>query len=79
MSVIKTVIRQDVVLAPYTTFRIGGPARYFAEPDSLDEFKDCIGWALDRGIPFFILGTGANILVADTGYDSIASRSRAPP
>ncbi|MBN2324197.1 MAG: UDP-N-acetylmuramate dehydrogenase [Spirochaetes bacterium] len=68
MSDIQTVIRRDVLLAPYTTFRIGGPARFFAEPVSIDEFEDCIGWALDRGIQFFILGTGANILVSDAGY-----------
>jgi len=68
MSDIETMIRQDVLLAPYTTFRIGGPARYFAEPGSLDEFSGCIGWAHDRRIPFFILGTGANILVSDKGY-----------
>jgi UDP-N-acetylmuramate dehydrogenase len=69
MATIETAIRRGVALAPYTTFKIGGPARYFAEPGSLDEFQDCIGWALDRGIEFFILGTGANILVSDKGYD----------
>ena len=68
MPGIETVVREDVVLAPYTTFRIGGPARYFAEPGSLDEFSACIRWALERGIQFFLLGTGANILVADSGY-----------
>lgn len=56
------------MLAPYTTFRIGGPARYFAEPQSLTLYKSCLQWAVDRKVPFVIIGAGANILVSDSGY-----------
>jgi UDP-N-acetylmuramate dehydrogenase len=61
-------IQRDVKLAPFTTFRIGGPARYFAEPRSLSQYREFLEWSVTRGLPFFILGAGANILVHDSGY-----------
>jgi UDP-N-acetylmuramate dehydrogenase len=64
-------IQQDVILAPYTTFRIGGPARYFAEPQSLPLYKSCLRWSANRKVPFVIIGAGANILVSDSGYKGL--------
>jgi len=49
---------------PYTTFRIGGPADLFYEPTTADELARAVLAARELGIPFFLLGVGANILVA---------------
>jgi UDP-N-acetylmuramate dehydrogenase len=64
-------LERDVVLAPYTSFRIGGPARFFTRPGSFEQFGDAIAWALDRGVPFFILGGGANVLIHDRGFEGL--------
>jgi UDP-N-acetylmuramate dehydrogenase len=61
-------LKRDVPLAQHTTFRIGGPALYYIEPESLSEFRDSITWALRSETPFFVLGGGSNILVHDTGF-----------
>ncbi len=67
-SEVRFEIRRNVLLADYTTFKIGGPADYFASPENIDEFENYIRWALNKNIPFFVLGKGANILVNDSGY-----------
>ena len=64
-------IQHSVSLAPYTTFRIGGPATYFIQPVSMEEFGVTLEWALGKKIPFFVLGGGANILVHDRGFDGL--------
>ena len=64
-------IQHSVSLAPYTTFRIGGPATYFIQPVSMEEFGVALEWALGKKIPFFVLGGGANILVHDRGFDGL--------
>lgn len=65
---IEKKIKKNITLASYTTFCIGGPASYFIEPETLNEYKGCISWALKRAIPFYMLGGGANILIHDNGY-----------
>lgn len=64
-------IQHSVSLAPYTTFRIGGPATYFIQPVSIEEFGVALEWTLGKKIPFFVLGGGANILVHDRGFDGL--------
>ncbi len=56
-------VRTGEVLAPYTTFRIGGPADLFHEPRSADELAAAILAARRLAVPFFLLGLGANILI----------------
>ena len=62
-------IRENVPLKPYTTFKIGGPARYFVEIRSPEELTAAIAFAKERGIQTFVLGGGSNILVSDRGFD----------
>jgi len=69
--VIENKLQSGVPLAPHTSFRIGGPARYYTEPENLPDFKDAVAWALDRKIDFFILGGGSNVLFHDDGYDGL--------
>lgn len=64
-------------LARYTSWRIGGAARYFANAASADDLRDLLQWAAAESLPAFILGGGTNILVADGGYPGLVIRNRA--
>src|SRR6185312_11470932 len=68
-------IRTGVALAPYTTFNIGGPADLFVEVQSADELARAVSAARDTGIPWFVLGLGANILVGDKGFRGLVIRN----
>ena len=64
-------------LAPYTTFRIGGPADVMYEATSADDLAGAVTAARALGIPWFVLGLGANILVGDRGVRGVVIRNRA--
>ncbi len=66
--------REQVPLAPYTTFQIGGPARWFAEATSEDEILEAIDFARARSLPLFTLGGGSNLLVSDSGFPGLVLR-----
>jgi len=70
-------LREHEPLAPYTSWRIGGPARYFAAVSNADELRELLQWAAQRSLPAFLLGGGTNILVADGGYPGLVIRNRA--
>ena len=61
-------VQVGVPLAPFTTFRIGGPADFFYRAASADDLVAVLGLATEMKIPTFILGRGANILVSDSGF-----------
>lgn len=67
-------MRESVLLAPYTTLQIGGPARYFCQAASEAEVEQVAAFALDRHLPLFVLGGGSNVLVSDAGFDGVALR-----
>lgn len=60
-----------VSLAPFTTFRIGGPARWFAEAKTEQEIVEGVEFARKRELPFFVLGGGSNLLVRDAGFPGL--------
>ena len=64
-------IHENVTLAPYTTFRIGGPARRFCTVTSETALKVVLGIAAENEWKHFILGGGSNLLVADSGFDGL--------
>ncbi|MGQ0640260.1 MAG: UDP-N-acetylmuramate dehydrogenase [Gemmatimonadaceae bacterium] len=64
-------------LAPHTTFRIGGPADLLYDAATADELANAVVLARDIGVPFFVLGTGANILVGDRGVRGVVVRNLA--
>lgn len=64
-------IQENVSLAGFTTFRIGGPARYFAEVNSEDELVETVEFASRQGLKTFVLGGGSNLLVSDEGFDGL--------
>ena len=71
--------REFVPLAPYTTLRIGGPARFFCEAASEAEVAEASSFAVERGLPLFVLGGGSNLLVSDAGFDGLAMRVNIRP
>ncbi len=70
-------ISRDEPLAPYTTFRIGGPADVMYEALTADDLANAILAARELDVPWFVLGLGANILVADKGFRGLVIRNRA--
>ncbi len=58
-------IRRSISLKPYTTFKIGGDAEYFAIVTTLEELKAATSWATAQQIPVTVIGGGSNILVND--------------
>lgn len=68
-------VLRDVPLAPYTTFRIGGPADLFFEADSADDLAAAVSAARAARVPYFVLGLGANILVGDRGFRGLVIRN----
>ena len=67
-------IQENVPLAPFTTFGIGGPARWFAEATSEAETVDAVSWARESSLPLFVLGGGSNLLVSDAGFAGLVLR-----
>ncbi|MDD5146476.1 MAG: UDP-N-acetylmuramate dehydrogenase [Candidatus Pacebacteria bacterium] len=67
-------IRRNVPLKEYTTFKIGGLAKYFLEAKNKEELMAGIQWAKQQGLPFFILGGGSNLLISDEGFDGLVLR-----
>ena len=70
-------LRLDEPLAPYTTFRIGGPADAMYDATTADELASAVSAARAAEIPVFVLGLGANILVGDLGFRGLVVRNLA--
>ena len=68
-------LRHDQPLAPYTTFKIGGPADLLYDATSADDLAEAITLARATGTPYFVLGLGANILVGDRGVRGVVIRN----
>lgn len=72
------LVRENEPLAPYTWLQIGGPARFFAEPTTVDELKMLVQGALTEHLPIRVLGGGSNLLVQETGCDGLVLHLAAP-
>jgi len=70
-------LRRDEPIAPYTTFRIGGPADVMFEARTADELAAAVLSARELDVPYFVLGLGANILVGDKGFRGLLIRNAA--
>ncbi|MBI4281612.1 UDP-N-acetylmuramate dehydrogenase [Candidatus Uhrbacteria bacterium] len=64
-------VKENEPLAKYTTFRIGGPAKYFVVAKSSDDVVRAVRAAREEGVAYALLGGGANTLIADKGFDGI--------
>src|SRR5690606_32786374 len=67
-------IRENVPLAPLTTFELGGPARYFVEAGDEATAVEALRWADGEGLAVTVLGGGSNLVVADEGVDGLVLR-----
>jgi len=63
---------ENIPLAPLTTFKVGGPARYFLEAKSEEQVMEGVRFARDRKVALFVLGGGSNLVVADAGWPGLA-------
>ena len=64
-------IEEHVPLSRFTTLGTGGPARWFARPETEAELAEALAFAAERGIGVFVVGLGSNLLVSDEGVDGL--------
>ena len=64
-------VQENVALAPFTTFRVGGPARYFVEAGDELDVQEAFKKAKSDDLPFEVIGGGSNLLVPDAGYNGL--------
>jgi UDP-N-acetylmuramate dehydrogenase len=72
------IIQENVSLATLTTFKVGGPARYFAAAGSTAEVAEAIQFASSRNLPLFVLGGGSNLVVSDAGWPGLVLKPAIP-
>jgi len=68
------LLEENKPLAPFTTFGIGGPARWFVQAVSEEQIDEAAAWAGERGVALFVLGGGSNLLVSDAGFKGLVLR-----
>jgi len=69
------VFSLNVPLAPMTTLKVGGPAKYFAEIRTEEEVQEAFRFAREKNLPVFVLGGGSNIVIADAGFPGLVLRN----
>ena len=64
-------LQENIVLAPFTTLKVGGAARFLVEAETETQIISAVNWADENEIPIFILGGGSNILISDKGFSGL--------
>ncbi len=64
-------IQENVKLAPYTTMKIGGRARFFVRAVGEEDVVEAVNFAKAAGLNLFILGGGSNVVISDDGFDGV--------
>jgi UDP-N-acetylmuramate dehydrogenase len=72
------IVKRAEPLAPHTWFHLGGPAEYFADPNTIDELRALVRRAREENLVVRILGGGSNILARDEGVSGLVVRMAAP-
>lgn len=62
---------ENYALAPLTTLKVGGAARFFVRAENENEIAEAVDFAHKRDLPVFILGGGSNVLISDKGFDGL--------
>ena len=65
------MLQENVALAPLTTFRVGGPARYLVDAKTIAEVQEAVQYARAQNLPLFVLGGGSNLVVSDSGWPGL--------
>jgi UDP-N-acetylmuramate dehydrogenase len=71
---LEEAVAENEPLAPFTWYKIGGPARYFIRPRSVEELQEASRRCIENGVRIYVLGLGANLLVGDQGVDGAVFR-----
>ncbi len=76
LSAIKSIAGEECIfcnemMSDHTTFKVGGPAKYFVVPYRAEDIKKYILAAEEYKIPYYVIGNGSNLLVSDKGYDGM--------
>ena len=69
-------VKRDASLAPFTTFKVGGPADVLIETQNADEIVQAVKLAHSAGVKVTMLGGGSNVLIADRGIRGLVIRTR---
>lgn len=64
-------IKQNISLKEFSTFKVGGNAKYFAEIHRKEEAIEAIKYANEKHLPILMLGKGSNVLISDEGFDGL--------
>lgn len=70
-------LQRDVILAPYSTFQIGGIADYFFKAKNKEELKNSYLWGKENNLPILIVGGGSNVIFSDLGFRGLVIRNEA--
>jgi len=65
-------LEKNISLSNFTTWRIGGPAEWIAQPKNIEEIKYLINWINKKKIPCNIIGAGSNLLINDKGIKGLS-------
>ncbi len=69
------VLLENEPLCDHTSFRIGGPARLFALPKTVEQLAHLLQFAAQNGLEYAVIGNGSNLLAPDEGYDGLVIRT----
>ncbi|MEI8343630.1 MAG: UDP-N-acetylmuramate dehydrogenase [Candidatus Moraniibacteriota bacterium] len=69
-------IQENVPLAPMTSFRLGGEAKYFVDVKTIEELKEALTFAKEKKVDFYVMAGGTNLLISDNGYEGLIIRMK---
>lgn len=62
---------EQEIMSKHTTFRVGGPADFYLVPETEEEVAEAVDFAKDKGLSYYPIGRGSNLLVGDRGYHGV--------
>lgn len=71
---LEEIVTENHPLGPHTWYKIGGPARWYVQPRNIEELQEAARRCVESGIPVYVLGLGANLLVSDEGVNGAVIR-----
>src|SRR5688572_3012714 len=71
---LEEAVTENAPLKPFTWYKIGGPAKWFIRPRSVEELQEASRRCVENDIPIYVLGLGANLLVSDAGVNGAVFR-----
>src|SRR5688572_26006271 len=64
-------IQENIELKGHSTFKVGGPARYFCEVKSIEDIQHALNFANDNKLEIFVLASGSNLIISDEGFNGL--------